>query len=164
MRSPCVAHDSRLNGCTIDVVIRMRVRNVRTRFCAGVGRFIASNGQRWLHKRDGGEHRYGEFRHSWSSQLNGRSISRCGVRRARDNVMCVSDPRQSVGRSMPLKLRVEPHRINRRRAAISVIAGVFHPLIIKADEHLREDIEAVIRLDDLLRSGMGQPSVPDEDS
>ena len=34
MRSLCVAHDGRLNGCTIDVVIRMRVRDIRIRFIA----------------------------------------------------------------------------------------------------------------------------------
>src|SRR5258706_8374138 len=65
MRSLCVAHDGRLKGCTIDVVMGMRVRDKRTRlwFCARVGRVDAGNRQRGLRERDGGEHCDYEFRH-----------------------------------------------------------------------------------------------------
>jgi hypothetical protein len=43
MRSFSVTHDGRPNGCTIDVVIRLMMRDIRIRLCARVGRFIASN-------------------------------------------------------------------------------------------------------------------------
>lgn len=43
MRSLCMAHDTRLNRRTIDVVIRMRLRDERARLGARVDRFTARN-------------------------------------------------------------------------------------------------------------------------
>jgi hypothetical protein len=58
-----MAEDGRVNRCAVDMGVRVRVRDKRTRLWAGVGRLIASNGKRRLRERHGRERDDCEFLH-----------------------------------------------------------------------------------------------------
>src|ERR1035438_7122607 len=52
---------------------------------------------------------------------------------------------------------------DRHGATVDVVARVFDPLVIESDVNLPQNGEAVICLDDLLRSRMREPPIADED-